>query len=180
MKNVENPFASGVYKQTPNPTTKHAQIFPKKKGFFFSAFWLLYFCCMPKHFPSSLFESHISILTLIYSLFPRVLHAPLQCMFATGFSRISSFRTLLSGKNKWKSVLRKKKHKGVKRKYYVCRYVLCCVWDYCGGVYFFWLLLWRQVDNVVVMIILLLKDENENENEDEETAKILNDSKWNG
>ena len=29
-----------------------------------------------------------SILTLIYSLFPSVFHAPLQCMFATGFSRI--------------------------------------------------------------------------------------------
>ena len=114
---------------------------------------LLYFCCMPKNFPSSLFQSHISILTLIYSLFPRVYAPPLQLYVCYGlfpyflvcatYFLWNFFRKI----NENKSL---KAKKGDKRKYYVCG---CCIEIIVVGFFFFCDT--NQVDNEVVMIFYI-------------------------
>lgn len=107
-------LASGVYKQAPSPTTKHAQIFPKKdfSSLLFFCWDVVFFLYAKKfpiiiiwipHFPSSHLFIHFS---LVYSM----LHSSV-CLLRAFPVFYSFVRYVLSGKqnlqkNKWKSVLK--------------------------------------------------------------------------
>lgn len=174
-------LASGVYKQAPSPTTKHAQIFPKKdfSSLLFCSVVVFLLCqkISHHHYLNPTFSS--SHLFIHFSPVYSMLHSSVDLLRA--FPVFYSFeRYVLSGKqNLQKKInenqsLKNKRHTGDKRKYYVCGYVLCCIEIIVVGFFLLLLLSWGRWTMWLTISLLLdfmLKDESK----DEETAKVLND-----